>query len=103
MRSSGAFHPLRSSRPVLPLPDGDALFQFVDDESGGFERIAAMGGGNRDRNRRVADGDVPDPMLHDNGEDRPPSHSLGTDLRQLGLDVLGVRLVFQMGDAGLSV
>lgn len=88
---------------MLPLPDGHPELQFVDEEPSSFERITAVGGRHRDRDRRLPDSNVADPMLHDDRQHGPFLDRLVADLPQLDVHLFGIRLVFEMGHPGLAI
>jgi len=94
-----AARPLRAAIPELLLPDRDRGFEGVDQEPGRLECRAAMGGGNGDHDRRLAQQNPPLSMPeNDSGEVGPSQARLLGERLETGNDFLAIGLVVDVND-----
>src|SRR5688572_28158637 len=97
--ASLAVHPARIAGDVVfLLPDGHAMFHFIDDEAAGTECLVAMRGADADPYRDIADGERAH-AVHTRGARDPVSlDGLGHDARAFLLGELRERLVLEARD-----
>jgi len=93
------FDPDRAVVGVLLLPDRHDGLELVDRGARGLERGVSMWRAGGDDDRDLADGEVTDPVMHDEAQRRVLRLKSLRDLAHLRLRHLGVRLVLEVGHA----
>ena len=81
---------------VFLLPDGDAGFHLIDDESACVEGGVSMGGGDADDDGEATDLDGPGAVTADGVEDVETFHGFGEDAVSLFFGERGISLVFEL-------